>query len=151
MKIYIDHFNLDALPELLKNINEYQTSSEEYIQIYSNDGIYLVDSHATIRLKPVDHDIIVLKKYYQDFTLIVDPSFFMVEKAGQIPSEHHAIKMKKDMFALHQKSPVKLVIESEYFFDKYIPNNIYFELPNGSHVSDTLVKEEIIVFFSVFN
>ena len=40
MKIYINHLNLDALPELLNTLSNNYKNSETYIQVYSSDGIY---------------------------------------------------------------------------------------------------------------
>jgi hypothetical protein len=166
MKIYIDHFNLNILPELIKTLSEYKRGSEEFLQLYSSDGIYLINNNSTMRLKPIDHDIIIQKKFYKEFTLIVDPSFFIVEKVVQIPPQHIARKMKRDIFNLSitNKKSIKLVIESEeinepasgFNFldnnkDNCTPKDIYFELPNGSDIKDALVKEELIVFLSLLN
>jgi len=155
MKIYINHFNLLVLPDLLKSLNKYKVKSEEYLKIYTPEGIYLVDEKSTFKLKPVDHDIIILKQFYEEFTLVVDPSFFIIEKSTQIPSEHISIKIKREIFELNknntikQKS-VKLVIESEEI-NEYIPKDIYFELPNDTNIKDELVKEELNVFLSLLN
>ena len=155
MKIYINHFNLLVLPDLLKSLSKYKVKSEEYWKIYSSEGIYLVDEKSTFKLKPVDHDIIILKKFYEEFTLIVDPSFFIIEKSTQIPSEHISIKIKREIFELNKnniikQNSIKLVIESEQI-NEYIPKDIYFELPNDSNINDDLVKEELIVFLSLLN
>jgi hypothetical protein len=128
MKIYINHFNLDILADLSKILSEYRVKTEEYVQIYSCDGIFMVDSATTIKLKPIDHDIIIMPKFHQDFTLIVDPSFYIVEKAGQIPPDHISEKIKRDIFVLqknadkenksrqqnnmNQQNKIKLVIET---------------------------------------
>ena len=129
MKIYINHFNLDILADLLKILDEYKLKTQEYVQIYSCDGIFMVDSASTIKLNPIDHDIIIMPKFHQDFTLIVDPSFYIVEKAGQIPPDHISEKIKRDIFVLHknankennkssqqnnvnQQNKIKLVIET---------------------------------------
>jgi hypothetical protein len=166
MKIYINHFNLCILPDILKTLSKYKIHSEEYWQIYSSEGIYLVDNNSTIKLNPVDHDIVILKEFYEDFTLIVDPSFFIVEKVVQLPSEHVSIKVKRDIFNLNEttntiiknKNSIKLVIESEEVKKpntiennefEYLPKDIYFELPNGSDIKNDLVKEELIVFLSL--
>jgi hypothetical protein len=171
MKIYINHFNLLVLPDLLKNLSKYKINSEEYWQIYSTEGIYLIDQSSTMKLKPVDNDIIILKNFYEKFTLIVDPSFYIIEKVTQIPPEHIKTRVKKEYFKMDDKfitnkNLIKLVIESEKvddsgsvfnFFnnnnyeDGYIPKDIYFELPNGSDIKDALVKEELIVFLSLLN
>jgi hypothetical protein len=168
MKIYIDHFNLLALPDIIKTLSKYQTSSEEYLQLYSPEGIYLIDQSSTMKLNPVDHNIIILKNFYEDFTLIVDPSFYIVEKVTQIHPEHITKMMKREIFDLKDKSSknvIKLVIESEKINEPdsgfnflnnnsengYVPKDIYFELPNGSDIKDALVKEELIVFLSLLN
>jgi len=143
--------------------------SEEFLQLYSPEGIYLIDQNSTIKLKPVDHDIIILKNFYKDLTLIVDPSYYIVEKTNQIPPEHITAKIKREFYKFNEnnaKNSVKLVIESEkvnethlgfdflnknYSENGYVPKDIYFELPNGSNVKDSLVKEELIVFLSNLN
>ena len=164
MKIYINHFNLLVLPELLKSLSKYNMNSENFLQIFSPEGIYLIDQVSTMKLKPVDHDIIILKNVYENFTLIVDPSFYILEKVTQIPPEHIKKRVKRDIFNLSNTNFIKLVIESEEvneihsgfnFFnqnkDNYVPKDIYFELPNGSNIKDALVKEELIVFLSLLN
>ena len=170
MKIYINHFNLNILPDLLKSLSNYHIKSEEYMQVYSTDGIYMIDQSASIKLNQIDHDIMVLNNFYQDFTLIVDPSFYIAEKVVNIPPEHVMTKVKRDIFALNKntnnKPCIKLIIETEmksepeevfYFLNKNNTNNediyrdIFFELPNGTNVNDALVKEEIIEFLSLLN
>ena len=157
MKIYIDHFNLNILSEIIKNFREYKTNSEEFLQLYSPEGIYLIDQKSTIKIKPVDHDIIILKHFYENYTLIVDPSFYIVEKVMQLPSEHITKKVKRETYHLN-KNLIKLVIEFEEEKisqntneNDYIPKDIYFELPNSSNIKDDLVKEELIVFLSLLN
>jgi hypothetical protein len=169
MKIYINHFNLEVLTELIKNLTDYHVKTEEYIQLYSNDGIYQIDQSTTIKLKPIDHDISIYQNFYKDFTIIVDPSFYIVEKVVQIPPEHVSKKIKRDIFSIHKNSNSnsKLVIETdipinqtrngfEFLTKKNTENaeqpvDIYFELPNGSNIEDVLVKKEIIEFLSILN
>lgn len=171
MKIYINHFNLFVLPDLLKTLSKYKISSEEFLQLYSPDGIYLIDQGSTMKLKPVDHDIVILKNFYENYTVIVDPSFYIIEKTLQIPPEHITTKIKREFYNLNEKSSsnknsIKLVIEFEEAnqidrgFDVlnknrieygYLPKDIYFELPNSSNINDALVKEELIVFLSLLN
>jgi hypothetical protein len=171
MKIYIDHLNLDILPDIMKTFSKYKEGSEEFLQLYSPDGIYLIDQNSTIKLNPVDHDIIILEQFYKEFTIVVDPSFYIVEKVVQIPPEHITKRIKREFFNVNDtsttnKKSIKLVIESEEaiepasgfnFFNQntndygYIPKDIYFELPNGSDIKDALVKENLIVFLSLLN
>ena len=181
MKIYINHFNLLILNNILKQLADYRINTEEYIQFYSPDGIYIVDKSNTFKLNAVDHDIMVLENYYNNLTLIVDPSFYIVEKVVQMPTEFISTRMKREIFVLsnskvqnvkdvkdikEEKRNIKLVIESEIINQKenefsflnnntvendYKPKDIYFELPNGTNIDNILVKEELIVFLSLLN
>ena len=162
MKIYINHLNLDALPELLKTLNNNYINSETYIQIYSSDGIYEINNTSSKKLIPIDNDIQILENYHENFTLLVDPSYYSVEEVFQINNEHTSRKMKRCFFELNKNSKVKLVIEGEVLDDKHFykrnsneygiaPNDIYFELPEKTNITDALVKNELIVFLSCLN
>ena len=162
MKIFINHLNLDALPELLKTLNDNYVNSETYIQIYSSDGIYEITNSSSKKLTPIDNDIQILENYYEKFTLLVDTSYYNVEEVFQINNEHISKKMKRCFFELNKNSKIKLVIEGEVLDDKHFykrisneygiaPNDIYFELPEKTNINDTLVKNELIVFLSYLN
>jgi hypothetical protein len=162
MKIYINHLNLDALPEVLKSLNNNYINSETYIQIYSSDGIYEINNSISKKLIPVDNDIQILQNYHENFTLIVDQSYYGEEEVFQINNEHISRKMKKCFFELNKNSKIKLVIEGEVLDDKHFykrisneygiaPNDIYFELPEKTNITDALVKNELIVFLSCLN
>jgi hypothetical protein len=162
MKIFINHLNLDALPELLKSLNNNYINSETYIQIYSSDGIYEINNSLSKKLIPIDSDIKILENYHENFTLIVDESYYGMEEVFQINNDHISRKMKKCFFELNKNSKIKLVIEGEVLDDKHFykrisneygiaPNDIYFELPEKTNINDALVKNELIVFLSLLN
>ena len=162
MKIYINHLNLDALPEILKKLNENYVNSETYVQIYSSDGIYEINNSSSKKLLPRDNDVQILENYYEKFTLLVDTSYYDVEEVFQINNDHISRKMKRCFFELNKNSKIKLVIEGEVLDDKHFykrisneygiaPNDIYFELPEKTNITDALVKNELIVFLSCLN
>ena len=162
MKIYINHLNLDALPELLKTLNNNYINSETYIQIYSSDGIYEINNSSSKKLIPIDNDIQILENYHENFTLLVDPSYYSMEEVFQINNDHISRKMKRCFFEFNKNSKIKLVIEGEVLDDKHFykrisneygiaPNDIYFELPEKTNITDALVKKELIVFLSCLN
>jgi hypothetical protein len=162
MKIYINHLNLDALPEVLKSLNNNYINSETYIQIYSSDGIYEINNSIAKKLIPIDNNIEILENYHENFTLLVDQSYYGVEEVFQINNEHISRKMKRCFFELNKNSKIKLVIEGEVLDDKHFykrisneygiaPNDIYFELPEKTNITDALVKNELIVFLSCLN
>ena len=45
MKIYINNYNIDNLSKKLKGLNKYLISKTNSIEIYSDEGIYLVDEN----------------------------------------------------------------------------------------------------------
>jgi len=162
MKIYINHLNLDALHEILKTLNNNYINSETYVQIYSSDGIYEINNVSSKKLTPVDSDIQILENYHENFTLLVDPSYYSVEEVFQINNDHISRKMKRCFFELNKNSKIKLVIEGEVLDDKHFykrisneygiaPNDIFFELPEKTNINDALVKKELIVFLSCLN
>ena len=162
MKIYINHLNLDALPELLKSLNNNYINSETYIKIYSIDGIYEINNSSSKKLIPQDSDIEILENYHENFTLLLDPSYYVMEEVFQINNEHISRKMKRCFFELNKKSKIKLIIEGEILDDKHFykrisneygiaPNDIYFELPEETNINDALVKNELNVFLSCLN
>jgi hypothetical protein len=162
MKIYINHLNLDALPELLKALSNNYIDSETYIQIYSSDGMYEINNKSSKKILPIDNDIQILENYHDNFTLLVDPSYYSEDEVFQINNEHISRKMKRCFFELNKNSKIKLVIEGEVLDDKHFykrisneygisPNDIYFELPEKTNITDALVKNELIVFLSCLN
>jgi hypothetical protein len=162
MKIYINHLNLDAVPELLKSLNNNYINSETYIKIYSTDGIYEINNSSSKKLIPQDSDIEILENYHENFTLLVDQSYYGVEEVFQINNDHISRKMKRCFFELNKNSKIKLVIEGELLDDKHFfkristdygiaPTDIYFELPEKTNINDALVKNELNVFLSCLN
>ena len=162
MKIYINHLNLDALPEILRSLSNNYIKSDTYIQIYSSDGIYEINNSSSKKLLTIDNDIEILQNYHENFTLLVDPSYYEAEDVFQINNEHISKKMKRCFFELNKNSKIKLVIEGEVLDDKHFykrtsneygiaPNDIYFEVPEKTNINDALVKNELIVFLSCLN
>ena len=156
MKLYINNFNIEILPEILSELTETYINSETFIQIYSIDGIYKIDETAIIKQICVDKELIFFKNYFNDFTLIADPSYYKTEIIHHIIPEHISRKMKRCFFEINKNSNIKLVIEGEITDDtesryNINPNDIYFEIPDNININDALVKKEIIVFLSLLN
>ena len=157
MKIYINNFNIDSLDKIIKKLNEYFISSETFIQIYSTDGIYNVSEKSNNKLIINDGIIKIYEKYYDNFTLITDNSYYDLEPSNQIHSENFSTKMKRSIFKLDKGSNLQLVIISTFLNntardnDNIKHNDIYLELPKNIDINDALVKKEIIVFLSLLN
>ena len=123
MKIYINNFNIDILPSIIKSLTEYYTNSETYIQIYSEDGMFQINDTSTKKQIITDKEIQILKEYYENFTLIADPSYYTLEQTYNIPSEHLSTKVKRCFFTPDKNSIFKLVIEGTILEENNKQNN----------------------------
>jgi hypothetical protein len=125
MKIYINNFNIDILQSVTKTLTEYYINSETYIQIYSEDGLFQINEHSTKKQNIVDKDIEIFKEYYENFTLISDPSYYTLEQTYNIPSDHLSTKVKRCFFTPDKKSIFKLVIEGTILEENNKQNHDY--------------------------
>ena len=157
MRIYINNFNIAILNNLLDIFNDKYINTETYIQIYSIDGIYKINDNQFKKLNIIDKEIEILQNYYNNYTLILDKSFFIEENVHSVNPEHISIKIKRCFFKINNISPIQLVIEgpvnedltsNKHFFK---PNDIYFETNNNIDINNDLIKKEIIVFLSLLN
>ena len=163
MKIYINNLNIDILSAIMVKIKEQYITSETYIQIYANDGIYQINDKSIQKCNPIDHDIQLHHNYYENYTLIVDPSYYTLESAHKIPLEHISTKMKKYIYQINKHSDIRLVIEGPLIEDNVNitkkgttdydikPCDLYFETPDTMDITNTLLKKEINVFLSMLN
>lgn len=156
MKIYINNFNIEILSDTMNQLSEIYVNSETFIQIYSSDGIYKVDNSSTLKQNCVDKELTIYKNYFNNFTLIADPSYYKTEIVHNIIPEHISTKVKRCFFEVNKNSNIKLVIEGEIVEEtKNVyginPNDIYFEISDNININDALVKKEIIVFLSLLN
>ena len=166
MKIYINNFNIDLLSTIMNNIKEQYIDSETFIQIYAIDGIYTITNNVIQKCNSVDSDIKIHKNYFENFTLIGDPSYYTTEEVNKIPLDHISTKVKRCFYQINKKSDIKLVIEGPVIEESLLikkpvansnkdfnitPNDIYFELSDIIDINDALIKKELIVFLSMLN
>lgn len=143
MKIYINNFNIDILPSIIKSLTEYYINSETYIQIYSEDGIFQINDASTKKQNSTDKEIQIFKEYYENFTLIADPSYYTLEQTYNIPSEHLSTTVKRCFFTPDKNSIFKLVIEGTILEENnknnkdsiygIHPYDIYIEVDNDKY------------------
>jgi len=152
MRIYINNLNLDIINDISDIFKEYMTNFETYIELYTSDGIYRIEDKKLFFLDTCDKEIKMFENYYNNFTLIVDPSFFQKQSRSSIHGDTHiALYIKKNCYKINTSSEIKMVIKYILNNDKYIPNDIYFESEENIDVNDVFIKKEIIDFLSVLN
>lgn len=152
MKIYINNLNLDLINNITDIFKEYLLSSEIFLNVYTDQGFYMINNKEIFLLNPIDIDIQIFENYYNSFTLILDPSFFKKELITSVNGEAHlSIKIKKDIYKINKKSNIQMVVEYDFSNIKPIINDIYFEIIGNKDINQLFIKEEIIEFLSRLN
>lgn len=150
MKIYINNLNLDIINNIAIKLKDYFLYSDKYLNIYTDEGIYMIDDKEILFLTAIDKKINIIENYYEKFTLIVDSSFYKKEKNTSINGKNIlAFKVEKEIYKINKNSNLSFIIEHNKS-DNDI-NDIYFELENNDDIEQLFIKKEIIEFLSMLN
>ena len=152
MNIYINNFDLNILNILMNNINYLIKDIENYIELFTDSGIYQINNKSIYLLEPIDKEISKHNNYYKNLSLIVDPSYFKKQLTYCVNGNNHfSIQIKRELYKLNSNTKIKLVIESTLIDNEYKPNDIYFECENEISINDLFIKQELIEFLSLLN
>jgi hypothetical protein len=154
MKIYINNFDLNILNKLMNNIliSYLIKHTENYIELFTDCGIYQINNKAIYLLEPIDKKMCKYNNYYKNFSLIVDPSYLKKELIYCVNGDNHfSRQIKREFYKINSNAKIKLVIESCLIDNIYNPNDIYFECENEISINDLFVKQELIEFLSILN
>ena len=154
MKIYINNLNLDIINDISELFKEYLINSETYIKLYTNEGIYRIEDKQIYFLDVCDKQIKIVEDYYNNFTLVIDPSFFHKQVCSSIHGETHlSFQIFKKYYKLYKSSNISLIIKylSNNINQKLTPNDMYFECNKDIDINDIFVKNELIEFLSLLN
>lgn len=152
MKIYINNLDLNILNELSNKFKNLLIDTKKYIILYTEEGIYEINNKLIYRLEQIDKDIKQYENFYNEFTLIIDPSFFNKHiETSIIGTKHLSNQIFKYTYKLNKKSDLNLIIEYYSNDSKMIENDIYFELNKEIDINEVFIKTEIIEFLSLLN
>jgi len=152
MRIYINNLNLDITNEISELFKENLIKTKHYIELYTNDGTYRVEDKVIYLLDVNDKTIQIFEKYYNNFTLIVDTSFYNKKFTSNIHGKSHlSFQITEKHYRLDNSSCISLVIKYSLNETSLMPNDIYFETQKDINISDLFVKKELIEFLSVLN
>jgi hypothetical protein len=165
-KIYIKNYDPLLIKKKFGKLDEYFRNKEVTVDIFSPDGLFMIENNRLFKLKPVDKDVVT--HMFEGHELLFDSSYYEREQmVSQIPYDHISMDVVKYYFyqeALGKKSFLRLVIEGiiddkpdilsmpdiNNNYNKYknfTPTNFYF-LANESF-DNILVKKELNVFLSL--
>ncbi len=151
MKVYINNFNENTIFSIQTLLSDLLITVDHYIEIYTNEGIYQVDSNHIYLLEPKDGETFIYKNYVNDVTLIVDNSYFLKTISTSIHgNEHIHVNIKKHIYKLNPKSKLRFIIEIKDALDKLM-YDVYFECDEMVNIKELFIKQEIIEFLSLLN
>lgn len=165
MKLYIDNYNISNLYSKFNILDKYFVNKNSHLEIYSNEGVFIIDDINLYKLNIKDEDIIRIKDYYKKFTILIDNSIITKHETKQIPPKHTLLHITTFHYLTMPNSNLKLVIIGKYnntrnqtmdldFHNKYnefIIIDFYFEILNNIDIHSPLFKEELSGFLSLFN
>ena len=151
MKIYIDNYNNEKMFKKLGSFNKYLLNKTNVIEVYSDEGIYLVDPNNIHKITYLDKPIKKIK-YSDKNDFIIDSSETKLTIVNQIPSDCIILKMETHNYQLNAKSKIKFVVNFALIKNEdYNLHNFYFDVSDDIDINSPLFKEDINVFLSLLN
>ena len=151
MKIYINNYNIDNLSKKLKGLNEYLISKTNSIEIYSDEGIYLVDENNIYNITYLDRPIQKIN-YTDDIEMSIDLSTTNSIIVNQLPSDNIILKLATYIYKICPRSKVKLIVNFTLTKNmEYKPYNFYFDVSDDIDINGPIFKEDINVFLFHLN
>jgi hypothetical protein len=158
MRIFIENANHTKINELFQ-------CSQQFVNIYSIEGIFNITKQHIFKLKFIDGSLEKIDNYSgSKLSVIIDKSEIVHEIVYQIPREHTSLLIKKNTYGLNENSPIKYIVEEIYDVDDYLKNkpndnNIdydnthecYIEIQNNTNLEDFSIKMELNKLLSYFN
>ena len=152
MKIYIETYKLTNIINKYNILDNYLYSEKQQIEIYSEEGIFVVDNSKVFKLKIIDKP--PYKIEVKGNHLLIDESIIEKEINYQVPPEHITIHSTTFTYKINPKINLFFVIEGTYnkkqSNDKYSdfePTNLYFT--SSSTINE--IKDTLCVFLSLLN
>jgi len=165
MKIYIDDYNPYTLSNKLTKLKKYLVNTHQYIEIYSDDGIFYIDDLGIYKIIIIQDETIKYTSTQTNRKFLIDRTKSYKENVTNIPLNHINNTIYKYEYKLDLKSKIKLVIEGtidptnniDHINNNlnnesniFIPNNFYFEiLDKNIDFNELFDNNDLNVFLSL--
>ena len=104
----------------LNSLKDKKREKHRDIQIFSLEGIFLINQNSIYKINIVDEEPIIMDD------LIIDASIEMREKVYQIPNIHLLVNILSFSFLINKKLGLSFVFEEKYDKNDKIGENYYF-------------------------
>jgi len=168
MKIYIDDYNPYTLSNKLTKLKKYLVNTNQYIEIYSDDGIFYIDDLGIYKIIIIQDETIKYTSTQTNCRFLIDKTKSYKENVTNIPLNHINNTIHKYEYKLDLRSKIKLVIEGtinpinnidqiDHINNNlnnesniFIPNNFYFEiLDKNIDFNELFDNNDLNVFLSL--
>jgi hypothetical protein len=147
MKLYIENYNIQNIFKKQKSLDQFLSNKSNIFEVYSTDGIYVVDQNNIYKLSILDKNIIKIDNFIEKYNILIDKSEITTKNVNQIPFDNFILKSENYIYKLNNKSRIKLVLNlilNETM--EYIPADFYFDIPDELDVNSPLFKQDIQEF-----
>ncbi len=137
MRVYIENYAIQNVGPKLHLLHKYFVSSLETIEIYSPEGLFVIDENKIYKLNNItDVPLNRLETQYKNIYLIIDHSHYNKEEVHQVPFHH--IKQNITALTYYISPELHLIVEckhtnpdkfshfSKNSYDHFIPHSMYF-------------------------
>ena len=133
MKYYIE----GILPRFDK-IQQFYKKTETTKMIYSNEGIFSVETNNIFKMIPVDKPIKKITNYKKGVTILIDESYFEKQLVySQIPFDHTYLEQSFKYYCLGNIDGV--IFDIYLVIEEHNPVNFYF-VTNEQLNKDNFIK-----------
>ena len=156
MKIYIENYNITNLSKKMKGLNKYLTNKTNSIDVYSDEGVFVIDQQNIHNITYLDKPVKKVKYISENNTIIdltIDSSETIITMVNQLPPDNVIMKTETQVYQTSPMSKVKLVIVSllSRQLNEYKAHDFYFDVSNDIDINSPIFKEDINVFLFHLN
>jgi hypothetical protein len=156
MKIYIDNYHIENLSKKMKSLNKYLTNKTNSIEVYSDEGIFVIDQQNIYKITYLDKPIKNVKYINENgiiFDMIIDTTEKTKTIVNQLPSDNIIMKTETQIYQTDASSKTKLVVNLTLnkLINEYKPHDFYFDVSNDIDINSPIFKEDINVFLFHLN
>jgi hypothetical protein len=137
MRVYIENYAIQNVGPKLHLLHKYFVSALETIEIYSPEGLFVIDESKVYKLNNItDVPLNRIQTPYTNIYLIIDQSHYIKEEVHQVPFQH--VKQHITSLVYSIQPELQLIIECKHTssnkfshfsknnYDHFIPHSMYF-------------------------
>jgi hypothetical protein len=151
MKLYIENYNILKISKKMKSLEEFFLNNSYRKEIYSEEGIFMIDKNNLYQITYLDGEITKFPNYIDDINIITDKTEEIKKIVNQVPFTNIVLELETQHYVLNKQSKFKLVIDFILNDNKIEPYDFYFDVPNIIDINSPLFKEDLNVFLFHLN